>query len=106
MGIVSSVGHSLLFAVGAEPPQDGVTEARLSPDRISFRTVRRATRSERHSRHGRLLTWTCLYQPVRMICAKARASFRSVLFGMVFMAAFACRVSMQIAGRPAERSSS
>jgi len=40
-----------------------------------------------------------------MICASARASFRSVLFGIVFIAAFAWRVSMQIAGRSAERSS-
>ena len=84
--------------------QDGRTT--FSIDRISFRTVRRATRSERHSRHSRLFTCTCLNQPVRMICARARASLRSVLFGIVFMAAFACRVSMQIAGRPAWRSSS
>src|SRR6188472_3141940 len=36
--------------------------------------------------------------------ASARASLRSVLFGIVFIAAFACRVSMQIAGRPAPSS--
>jgi len=74
--------------------------------RISFRTVRRATSSERHSRHWRLLTWTCRNHPVRMICARARASFRSVLFGIVFMVALACRVSMQIARRPAWHSPS
>jgi hypothetical protein len=33
-----------------------------------------------------------------MIWAIARASLRSVLFGMAPMAAFACRDSMQIAG--------
>lgn len=38
-----------------------------------------------------------------MIWASALASFRSVLFGIVFMAALAWRVSMQIAGRPAAR---
>jgi hypothetical protein len=74
--------------------------------RLSLRSVRRATRSERHSRDWRLFTWTALNQPVRMICASARASLRSVLFGIVFIAAFACRVSMQIAGRPASRSPS
>jgi hypothetical protein len=41
-----------------------------------------------------------------MICASARASFLSVLFGMVFIAALACRVSMQIAGQPASVSPS
>src|SRR4051812_27349839 len=38
-----------------------------------------------------------------MIWASARASLRSVLFGIVFMAAFAWRVSMHTAGRPAAR---
>jgi len=33
-------------------------------------------------------------------------SLRSVLFGIVFMAAFAWRVSMQIAGRTASRNPS
>ena len=42
-----------------------------------------------------------LNQPVRMICARARASLRSVLFGIAPMAALACRDSMQIAGKPA-----
>ncbi|OWK18989.1 hypothetical protein AJ88_46890 [Mesorhizobium amorphae CCBAU 01583] len=65
--------------------------------RISFSTVRRATNS---ARHNRLFTCTCRYQPVRMICASARASLRSVLLGIVFMAALAWRVSIQIAGRP------
>ena len=32
---------------------------------------------------------------MRMICASARASLRSVLFGIVFMVALAWRVSMQ-----------
>ena len=41
-------------------------------ERISFITVRCAT-SKRQRRHGRLLTCTCRNQPVRMICAKARA---------------------------------
>lgn len=47
------------------------------------RTVRRATRRERQSRYCWLFTCTCRYQPARMICARARASFRSVLFGIV-----------------------
>ena len=41
-----------------------------------------------------------------MIWASARASLRSVLFGIVFIAAFAWRVSMQTAGRPAPRNAS
>ena len=41
--------------------------------------MRRATRSERQNRHCRLLTCTSRYQPVRMICARARASLRSRL---------------------------
>ena len=40
-----------------------------------------------------------------MIWAMARASLRSVLFGIAPIAAFACRDSMQIAGHPAEVSS-
>ncbi|MCY1299519.1 hypothetical protein D9M70_490490 [compost metagenome] len=78
----------------------------FSIERISFSTVRRATRRERQRRHCRLFTCTCRYQPVRMICASARASLRSVLLGIVFIAAFAARVSMQIAGRPSPRSPS
>ena len=42
------------------PPSRRTARTTFSIDRISFRTVRRATRSERHSRDGRLLTWTCL----------------------------------------------
>jgi hypothetical protein len=41
-----------------------------------------------------------------MIWASARPSFRSVLLGIVFMAALAWRVSLQIAGQPAAPSSS
>jgi len=41
-----------------------------------------------------------------MICASALASLRSVLLGIVFIAALAWRVSMQTAGKPAECSSS
>lgn len=71
-----------------------------------FRTVRRATKSEHQRRDWRLLTCTWRNQPVRMICASARASLRSVLFGRVFIAAFAWRVSMQTAGQPASVSPS
>ncbi|ESY87215.1 hypothetical protein X738_32920 [Mesorhizobium sp. LNHC209A00] len=41
-----------------------------------------------------------------IIFAMPRASLRSVLFGIVFMAALAARVSMQIAGRPSARNPS
>jgi hypothetical protein len=88
------------------PASRRIARTTFSIVRISLRIVRRATRSERHRRHCRLLTWTCRNQPVRMICARTRASLRSVLFGIVFIAALACRVSMQIAGRPASLSSS
>ena len=88
------------------PASRSTARTTFSIVRISLSTVRRATRSERHSRHGRLLTCTCRNQPVRMICASARASLRSVLFGIVFIAALAWRVSMQIAGKPAARSPS
>ncbi len=71
------------------PASRNTARITFSIERISLSTVRRATKSERHSRDWRLLTWTCRNQPVRMICASARASLRSVLLGMVFMAAFA-----------------
>src|SRR5690606_37034338 len=83
-----------------------IARTTFSIERTSFSTVRRATSKERHNRHCRLFTCTCRYQPVRMICASARASLRSVLLGIVFIAALACRVSMQIAASPSARSPS
>jgi hypothetical protein len=55
--------------------------------RISLRTVRRATESERQERQAGVFTCTARNQPVRMIWAMARASLRSVSFGMAPMAA-------------------
>src|ERR1700750_3011097 len=49
---------------------------------------------------SRLLTLTSRYQPVRMICARPWASFRSVLLICMLSAALACRASMQITGSP------
>src|SRR3546814_6465926 len=66
----------------------------------------RSTRTDTLFPYTTLFRSTCLYQPVRMICASARASLRSVLFGIVFIAALARRVSMPAAARPAAHSSS
>lgn len=88
------------------PPSRRMARTTFSTARISLSSVRRATRGERQTRGWRDLTWTCRYQPMRMIWAGARASLRSVLLGIVFIAALATRVSMQIAGRPAARRSS
>src|SRR3954452_25598765 len=56
------------------PPSRKMALPTFSIARISLSTVLRATRSERQSRDWRDLTWTCRYQPVRMIWASARAS--------------------------------
>ena len=47
------------------------------------------------------LTWTARNQPVRTTWAMARASIRSVLTGMVFVATRKRRVSTRTTGRPA-----
>jgi hypothetical protein len=54
----------------------------FSIDRISLRTVRRATRSERQDRHVDVITCTARNQPVLIIWAMARASLRSILSSM------------------------
>lgn len=69
--------------------------------RSLLRTIRRPTSNARQERQTALLTWTCRNQPVRTICAKPRASLRSVLTGIDPIAAFAWRVSRQMAGNPA-----
>src|SRR3954452_10896596 len=73
----------------------------FSMSRILFSTSRRAASRARQERQAGLFTCTARNQPVRTICAIARASFRSVLFGMAPIAALARRVSRHTAGRPA-----
>src|ERR1700736_5457672 len=48
-----------------------------------------------------VLTCTGWNKPTRIICAIPRASLRSLLLTCALRNAFACRVSMQIAGTPA-----
>ena len=48
-----------------------------------------------------VLTCTCRYSPTRIICAMPRASLRSLLLSCADSAAFICRVSTQITGKPA-----
>jgi len=62
---------------------------------------RAVQRSARSSWDSSDLTWTARNQPVRTICAIARASVRSVLTGMALVAARSCRVSSSTTGRPA-----
>src|ERR1700720_960244 len=76
--------------------------------RISFSIARafswsifRAARSALRFWLASVLTRTGRNKPTRIICAIPRASLRSLLLTCALRNAFACRVSMQIAGTPA-----
>src|SRR3984893_6563787 len=76
--------------------------------RISFSIARafswsifRAARSALRFWLASVLTCTGWNKPTRIICANPRASLRSLLLTCALRNAFACHVSMQIAGTPA-----
>src|SRR3984893_6382392 len=110
---IGSLRHSLDEVVDPLLETDNANDSDFSPKlrnkpRISFSIARafswsifRAARSALRFWLASVLTCTGWNKPTRIICAIPRASLRSLLLTCALRNAFACRVSMQIAGTPA-----